>query len=37
MMMRIVLNLENNGSFSMKFIKIEFYGHSGIESCLRNL
>ena len=34
---KIVSNLENDGSFLMKYIKIEFYGHSGIGSCLRDL
>ena len=33
---QIVSNLENDGSFSMKSIEMEFYGHSGIESCLRD-
>ncbi len=35
-MTKIVLNLEDDGSFSMKSIKMEFYGHSEIESCLRD-
>jgi len=35
-MTKIMSNLEDDGSFSMKFIEIEFYGHSGIESCLRD-
>jgi len=33
----IVSNLEDDGSFSMKFIEMEFHGHSGIGSCLRDL
>ena len=36
-MTKIVSNPENDGSFLMKSIKIEFHGHLGIESCLRNL
>ena len=36
-MTKIVSNLENDRSFSMKSIEIEFYGHSGIGSCLRDL
>ena len=36
-MTRIVLNLEDDRSFSMKSIEIEFYSHLGIGSCLRNL
>jgi len=32
-----MLNPEDNGSFSIKFIEMEFHGHSGIGSCLRNL
>ncbi len=28
---------ENDRSFLMKSIEMEFYGHSGIESCLRDL
>ena len=36
-MTKIVSNLEDDGSFLMKFIKIEFHGHSGIGSCLRDL
>ena len=35
-MTKIVLNLDN-GSFLMKSIKIEFHGHSGMGSCLRDL
>ena len=33
---KIVLNLENDRSFLMKSIEMEFYSHLGIESCLRN-
>ena len=33
---KIVLNLENNGSFSMKSIEMEFYSYLGIGSCLRD-
>ena len=36
-MTKIVLNPEDDGSFSMKFIKMEFHGCSGIGSCLRDL
>ena len=36
-MTKIVSNPEDDGSFSMKFIEMEFHGHSGIESCLRDL
>ena len=36
-MIKIVSNLENDRSFSMKSIEMEFHGHSGIESCLRDL
>ena len=36
-MTKIVSNLEDDRSFSMKSIEIEFHGHSGIESCLRDL
>ena len=35
-MTKIVSNLENNRSFSMKFIEIEFYSYSEIGSCLRD-
>ena len=35
-MTKIVLNLENNRSFLMKSIEMEFYGCSEIESCLRD-
>jgi len=36
-MTKIVSNLEDDGSFSMKFIEMEFHGCLGIESCLRDL
>ena len=36
-MTNIVSNPENDGSFPMKSIKIEFHGHSGIGSCLRDM
>jgi len=35
-MTKIVSNLEDDGSFSMKFIEIEFHSHLEIESCLRD-
>ena len=35
-MTKIVSNPENNGSFSIKSIEIEFHGHSGMGSCLRD-
>jgi len=35
-MTKIVLNLEDDRSFSIKFIEIEFHSCSGIESCLRD-
>ena len=34
---RIVLNLDDDGSFSIKSIEMEFYGYLGIGSCLRYL
>jgi len=34
---RIVSKPEEEGSFSMKSIEIEFHGRSGIESCWRDL
>ena len=34
-MTKIVSNLEDDGSFSMKFKEMEFHGHSGRGSCLR--
>ena len=36
-MTKIVSKLEDNGSFLMKSIKIEFHGCLGIGSCLRDL
>ena len=33
---KIVSNLENNRSFSMNSIEIEFHSHLGIESCLKD-
>jgi len=36
-MTKIVLNLEDDRSFSMKSIEMEFHGHSGMRSCLRDL
>ena len=36
-MIKIVSNPEDDGSFSMKSIEMEFHGHSGIGSCLRDL
>ena len=36
-MTKIMLNLENNRSFSIKFIEMEFYGRLGMGSCLRDL
>jgi len=35
-MIKIVLNLEDDGSFSMKFIEMEFHDYSEIRSCLRD-
>jgi len=35
-MTKIVSNTENDGSFLMKSIKIEFHGCLGIGSCLRD-
>ena len=35
-MTKIVSNPEDDGSFSMKSIEMEFHGHSGMGSCLRN-
>jgi len=34
---RIVLKLEEGGSFSIKFMEIKFHGCFGIESCWRDL
>ena len=36
-MTKIVLNPEDNRSFLMKSIEIEFHGCLGIGSCLRDL
>ena len=36
-MTKIVLNLEDDRSFLMKSIEIEFHGCSEMESCLRDL
>ena len=36
-MTKIVSNPEDDGSFLMKSIEMEFYGCSEIENCLRNL
>ena len=36
-MTKVVSNPEDDGSFSMKSIEIEFHGCSGIGSCLRDL
>ena len=36
-MTKMVLNPEDNRTFLIKSIEMEFYGHSGIGSCLRNL
>jgi len=35
-MTKIVSNLEDDGSFLMKSIEMEFHGRSGIGSCLRD-
>jgi len=35
-MIKIVLNLEDDGSFLMKFIEMEFHDCSEIRSCLRD-
>ena len=34
---RIISNLENDGSFLIKSIEMEFHSCSGIGSCLRDL
>ena len=34
---KILSNLEDDGSFSMKSIEMEFHSHLGIKSCLRDL
>ena len=36
-MIKIVSNLENNRSFLMMSIEMEFHGRSGMGSCLRDL
>ena len=36
-MTKIVSNPENDGSFSIKSIEMEFHGRSGMGSCLRDL
>ena len=36
-MTKIVSNLEDDGSFLIKSIEMEFYGHLEIGSCLRDL
>jgi len=36
-MTKIVSNPEDDGSFLMKSIEMEFYGCSGMGSCLRDL
>ena len=36
-MTKIVSNPEDNGSFLMKSIEMEFHGYLEIESCLRDL
>ena len=36
-MTKIGSNLEDDGSFLMKSIEMEFHGHSGMGSCLRDL
>ena len=36
-MTKIVSNPEDNRSFSMKSIEMEFYSHSEMGSCLRDL
>ena len=35
-MTKIVSNPEDDGSFSMKSIEMEFHGRSGMGSCLRD-
>ena len=35
-MTKIVSNLEDDRSFLMKSIEMEFHGHSEIRSCLRD-
>ena len=36
-MTKIVSNIKNDRSFSIKSIEIKFHSHLGIESCLRKL
>ena len=36
-MTKIVSNPEDDGSFSMKSIEMEFHSYSGMGSCLRDL
>jgi len=36
-MTKIVSNLEDDGSFLMKSIKMEFHSHSGMGNCLKDL
>ena len=36
MMTKMILNLEDNGSFLIKSIRMEFYGCLGIGSCLKD-
>ena len=36
-MNKIVSNSEDDGSFLIKFIEMEFHGRSGMGSCLRDL
>jgi len=36
-MTKIVSNSEDNGSFLMKSIEMEFHGCLGIESCLKDI
>ena len=35
-MTKIMSNLEDDGSFLMKSIEMEFHSCSGVESCLRD-
>ena len=36
-MTKLVSNLEDDRSFLIMSIEMEFHGHSGMESCLRDL
>ena len=36
-MTKMVSNLENDGSFSIKYIEMEFHSHLEMGSCLRAL